>query len=218
MEGQAEVDTKAGKACKAQLTGMAPVCCSEKNVTGCCPDTHSHGNTYPCHPYNTNSSFYPTGRTNMDPCPHDEVQGPTNDKCEAACNAKVPSRCDNLLCLLSLSLSPCLVDAGYLNGTLVYQLKDPRTKAMFAKCWDGVANTTDGMPRSWSTLGRVKFWQNEGVGELNHVPTPAASVCPKGYCPVAASDPENKSNKIEIPCSTDYPLGGCGAWGNMTVG
>jgi len=43
-------------------------------------------------------------------------------------------------------------------------------------------------------------------------------VCPKGYCPVTAPDPKNKSNHITIPCNTSYPFGGCGAWGNMTIG
>jgi hypothetical protein len=36
MEGQAEVDMRAGKACAAQLPGTPPVCCADKNVTGCC--------------------------------------------------------------------------------------------------------------------------------------------------------------------------------------
>ena len=125
----------------------------------------------------------------MDPCPHDEVQGPTNDKC-------------------------------FKNGTLVYQLKDPRTKAQFAKCYDAAKgfNESSGLPLEWTVLDRIKTWQNEGVGELNHVPTPAQTVCPKGYCPWTVPDPANKSNHLTQPCSTAQPLGGCGAWGNMTVG
>jgi hypothetical protein len=125
----------------------------------------------------------------MDPCPHDEVQGPTNDKC-------------------------------FKNGTLVYQLKDPRTKAQFAKCYDAAKgfNESSGLPLEWTMLDRIKTWQNEGVGELNHVPTPAQTVCPKGYCPWTVPDPANKSNHLTQPCSTAQPLGGCGAWGNMTVG
>ena len=125
----------------------------------------------------------------MDPCPHDAVQGPTNDKC-------------------------------FKNGTLVYQLLDPRTKAQFAKCYnvDKGFNESSGEPIEWTSLSRVKTWQNEGVGELNHVPTPVDSVCPKGYCPWIVPDPANKSNHLTQPCSTVLPLGGCGAWGNMTVG
>ena len=186
MEGQAEVDSKFGKACNAQPTGQPPICCSKQNVSGCCPDTHSHGKLYPCHPYSANSSQWPTGRANMDPCPHDPIQGPTNDHC-------------------------------FQNGTLVYQLKDPRTKAEFAKCYDVAEgfNATTGEPNSWTVLSRIKTWQNEGVGELNHVPTPATSVCPKGYCPWTVPDPSNKSNHLTQPCSTAQPLGGCGAWGNM---
>lgn len=214
MEGQAEVDMKYGKACPQQLAGHPPVCCSAENVTGCCPDTHSHGTSYPCRPYNSSAS----SRANMDPCPHDPIQGPTNDVC-------------------------------FINGTLVYQLKDPRTALEFAKCFDATAgfNASTGVPNSWTVLDRVKIWQNEGVGELNHEATPATSVCPKGYCPwqvdpvpsprsppallllnchqrfhlveVGACrtvpDPQNKSRQIEQPCSPTLPLGGCGAWGNM---
>lgn len=125
----------------------------------------------------------------MDPCPHDAVQGATNDKC-------------------------------FKNGTLVYQLLDPRTKAQFAKCFNvGKGfNESTGEPIEWTTLSRVKTWQNEGVGELNHIPTPAQTVCPKGYCPWVVPDPANKSNHLTQPCSATLPLGGCGAWGNMTVG
>ena len=122
----------------------------------------------------------------MDPCPHDAIQGPTNDAC-------------------------------FTNGTLVYQLKDPRTASEFAKCFNVSAgfNASSGIPNSWTVLDRVKIWQNEGVGELNHVATPAASVCPKGYCPWQEPDPQNKSRQIEHQCSAARPLGGCGAWGNM---
>ena len=181
MEGQAEVDMAYPKACPQQLHGTAPVCCNVKNVTGCCPDTRNHGQTYPCEPHNASNP----NQQNTDKCPHDEVQGPTNDMC-------------------------------FLNGTLVYQLKDPRTKAAFAKCYDADAgfNSTDGTPLKWTVLDRVKTWQNEGIGVRDHVPTPAVSTCPAGYCPYP--DPKNKSNTI--PCSTSLPFGGCGAWGNMTVG
>jgi hypothetical protein len=102
--------------------------------------------------------------------------------------------------------------------TLVYQLLDPRTAKELAPCWDGKLNATSGEPLHWTILPRIKTWQNEGVGELNHVPTPAVSVCPKGYCPVNSKDPKNKSKTITTPCSSTLPLGGCGAWGNMTVG
>jgi hypothetical protein len=76
MEGQAELNTTYGKACREQLPGQAPVCCSKHNVTGCCPDVTSHGKLQPCAP------FAPAHRPpNSDPCPHDIVQGPTNDHC-----------------------------------------------------------------------------------------------------------------------------------------
>lgn len=149
------------------------------------PDAHGHGNTYPCHPYSTNHTIPGA----YDPCPHDEVQGPTNDMC-------------------------------FKNGTLVYQLKDPRTKAQFAKCYNVAKgfNASNGEPIEWTTLSRVKTWQNEGVGEINHIPSPSQSVCPQGYCPWMVPDPHNKSNHILQPCSSELPLGGCGAWGNMTIG
>ena len=109
MEGQAEVDMRRPKACKQQQTGQPPVCCSVHNITGCCPDIKSHGNFYPCKAYNATAKV----RQNMDPCPHDPIQGPTNDKC-------------------------------FVNGTLVYQLKDPRTKSEFAKCFDNAAGEGGG--------------------------------------------------------------------------
>jgi len=77
MEGQAEVLTTYGKACSEQLPGMAPVCCSTKNTSGCCPDRVSRGTTLRCVPF---QQPQPTNTT-MDPCPHDPVQGPTNDAC-----------------------------------------------------------------------------------------------------------------------------------------
>ena len=84
-----------GKACKEQLPGMVPVCCADKNVTGCCPPLQSHGTRYPCVKHQSPRV------QNMDPCPHDAVQGRTNDAC-------------------------------FLNGTLVYQIKDPRTAKLLA--------------------------------------------------------------------------------------
>lgn len=77
MEGQAEVETAFGRACAQQLPGMPPVCCAEKNVTGCCPDRTTRGTTFKCVPYQQPQP----PNTTMDPCPHDPVQGPTNDAC-----------------------------------------------------------------------------------------------------------------------------------------
>ena len=45
-----------------------------------------------------------------------------------------------------------------MNGTLTYQLSDPRTAQEFAKCWDKTAN-------NWTVLPRVHVWFNEGKGE-----------------------------------------------------
>ena len=42
----------------------------------------------------------------------------------------------------------------YLNGTLAYQLKDPRTAEQFAPLWDGATN-------DWTVLDDVKVWFNE---------------------------------------------------------
>ena len=80
MEGQAEVVSSFGKACPEQLPGMVPVCCSAKNVSGCCPDRAdraSRGATLRCVPHQQPQP----PNTTMDPCPHDPVQGPTNDAC-----------------------------------------------------------------------------------------------------------------------------------------
>jgi hypothetical protein len=43
---------------------------------------------------------------------------------------------------------------AYLNGTLAYQVRDPRTAALFAPLWDASAN-------AWVTLRDVKVWYNE---------------------------------------------------------
>lgn len=79
MEGQAERDSTYGHMCKEQLPGQLPVCCWEKNVTGCCPDSHSHGQTHRCAHYNHSAGH--NHQPGEDPCPHDAVQGPTNDRC-----------------------------------------------------------------------------------------------------------------------------------------
>jgi hypothetical protein len=79
-------------------------------------------------------------------------------------------------------------------------------------------HTHTGVPNKWTVLDRVKFWQNEGDGELNHMEDPPVSLCPMGYCPWETKDPNNKSKTITQPCSPLRPLGGCGAWGNLTVG
>ena len=41
-----------------------------------------------------------------------------------------------------------------LNGTLLYQLSDPRTAAMFAPVWDDAKG-------NWTILDNIKVWFNE---------------------------------------------------------
>lgn len=43
---------------------------------------------------------------------------------------------------------------AFLNGTLAYQLTDPRTAAQFAPLWDAAT-------ANWTVLGDVKVWYNE---------------------------------------------------------
>jgi alpha-galactosidase len=43
---------------------------------------------------------------------------------------------------------------AFLNGTLAYQLSDPRTAALFAPLWDKNLN-------NWTVLDNVKIWYNE---------------------------------------------------------
>jgi len=45
---------------------------------------------------------------------------------------------------------------AYLNGTLAYQLADPRTAALFAPLWDAARN-------NWTILDDVKVWYNENA-------------------------------------------------------
>jgi alpha-galactosidase len=45
-----------------------------------------------------------------------------------------------------------------LNGTLKYQLTDPRTKDLFAQCWDNSKN-------DWTVLDDIKVWFNEAGSE-----------------------------------------------------
>eukprot|EP00039_Didymoeca_costata_P005441 m.81669 g.81669 ORF g.81669 m.81669 type:complete len:284 (+) comp12821_c0_seq1:35-886(+) len=60
----------------------------------------------------------------------------------------------------------------YKNGTLRYQLKDPRTAKDFAKFWDSSRN-------NWTVLDKVKVWYNEapGVQGVNGsiIPSPKAN-------------------------------------------
>jgi len=67
----------------------------------------------------------------------------------------------------------CEAAGAPMNGTLVYQLTDPRTKSEFAQCWDKVSN-------DWTVLPEVSIWFNE-KGK-----TPAIPGCPLG-CPVDLS-------------------------------
>ena len=57
----------------------------------------------------------------------------------------------------------------YYNGTLAYQLKDPRTAAQFAPLWDNSRN-------NWTILDDVKVWYNE-IGSQSGI---NGSVIPSG--------------------------------------
>ena len=46
---------------------------------------------------------------------------------------------------------------AYKNGTLAYQLTDPRTAQLFAPLWDAQTN-------NWTVLNSVKVWYNEAPG------------------------------------------------------
>ena len=48
----------------------------------------------------------------------------------------------------------CSAVGAVMNGTLVYQLSDPRTAAEFAPCWDKAAS-------NWTVLDNVAIWFNE---------------------------------------------------------
>ena len=64
----------------------------------------------------------------------------------------------------------CAKAGAEMNGTLTYQLTDPRTAAEFAPCWDKAT-------KNWTVLPDVKIWFNE-KGKV-----PAIPGCPLG-CPV----------------------------------
>ena len=57
----------------------------------------------------------------------------------------------------------------YLNGTLAYQLTDPRTAALFAPLWNSSSN-------NWTVLDDVKVWFNEigSQGGVNGSTIPSA--------------------------------------------
>ena len=69
----------------------------------------------------------------------------------------------------SVEPGKCEKVGAEMNGTLKYQLSDPRTAAEFAPCWDKAAN-------NWTVLSDVKIWFNE-KGKV-----PAIPGCPLG-CP-----------------------------------
>ena len=69
----------------------------------------------------------------------------------------------------------CSAVGAVMNGTLVYQLSDPRTEALFAQCWDKQAN-------NWTMLKDVKIWFNE-KGKV----APPTEACPLG-CPTRLAD------------------------------
>ena len=68
----------------------------------------------------------------------------------------------------------CAAVGAPMNGTLVYQLSDPRTAKEFAPCWDAATN-------NWTVLPDVKLWFNE-KGRV-----PAIPGCPLG-CPTSLAD------------------------------
>ena len=74
MEGQAEVISSFGKACPEQLPGVAPVCCSEKNVQ------RRPRQPRRCPPLCAVPAAA-AAQHHDGPLPHDSVQGPTNDTC-----------------------------------------------------------------------------------------------------------------------------------------
>ena len=69
----------------------------------------------------------------------------------------------------------CSAVGAAMNGTLVYQLSDPRTAATFAQCWDEAED-------NWTVLPDVKIWFNE-KGKV----APATELCPLG-CPDRLTD------------------------------
>jgi len=99
---------------------------------------------------NTLKVFVLAGQSNM------EGQAEVNKTCSAA----EPGKCSG--------------PGAIMNGTLAYQLTDPRTAALFAQCWDKAAN-------NWTVLPDVKIWFNE-KGKA-----PATPNCPLG-CPASLAD------------------------------
>ena len=86
----------------------------------------------------------------------------------------------------------CAAPGAVMNGTLVYQLTDPRTATKFAQCWDTATN-------NWTVLPSVKIWFNE---KGKAAPTPD---CPLG-CPSA----------LEDGTFGDLSIGfGCGGYENL---
>ena len=69
----------------------------------------------------------------------------------------------------------CSAAGAEMNGTLTYQLSDPRTAALFAQCWDNAAD-------NWTVLENVKIWFNEKSDVA-----PPTEACPLG-CPVELKD------------------------------
>ena len=68
----------------------------------------------------------------------------------------------------------CAKAGAECNGTLKYQLSDPRTAAEFAPCWDKAT-------KNWTVLPGVKIWFNEKGKQ------PAIPGCPLG-CPTDLAD------------------------------
>jgi hypothetical protein len=62
----------------------------------------------------------------------------------------------------SVEPGKCSAVGAPMNGTLVYQLTDPRTAKEFAKCWDKAHN-------NWTVLPDVKIWFNE-KGKVPAIP------------------------------------------------
>jgi hypothetical protein len=73
----------------------------------------------------------------------------------------------------SVEPGKCSAVGAIMNGTLAYQLTDPRTEKLFSQCWDKAKN-------NWTVLPDVKIWFNE-KGKA-----PPTEECPLG-CPPALS-------------------------------
>ena len=88
----------------------------------------------------------------------------------------------------------CSGPGAVMNGTLVYQLTDPRTEKLFSQCWDKTAN-------NWTVLPSVKIWFNEkGKVAL------ATESCPLG-CPAKLTDGTYGDLSVGFGCGGHTNMG-----------